>query len=167
MGRKTTYCLILLLLVSCSSSRKSWVESAEHIDIERQMQMFESMHSMTYGIDVLNRWDSVWHNAVFTFRIYDTSMPDSCGVHPILAEGEMHVDGGSVSAINETMELQDTITFDAGTMAEENILDDNQSVSASDSEHKICEPWQWGVLGLLFLLLSIAFWVLNNKSTNK
>ena len=158
--------LCLLILCACSSNKQIQHSTDKELSIKEKIGLNKiSSSNASYFSEAL-LWDSAWHNAILNFRIYDTSRPDSTGGCPLLAEGEVEVNGGK---IKENLNYGFSVNSEKDSLyssSDTEIKEQEKDKKFVKTKRSICQPYQWWVLGILALLNGALIIFLRYKTKN-
>lgn len=146
------YTLLMATLVACNSSKKSCLEVDNNL--QTNMTRLYDKHEIAKLQSNYKsfKMDSVWHNTIMKFRIYDTSRYDSATKSsPVVAEGSVRSIGTSTSEVNMEVEQNEVDENDEAsndiTSTEEN------SKIRSDERKSIFSTKEWAAIIVLYLIL--------------
>lgn len=162
---KYIWTIICIALLSSCSMQRSVTERLDHrIDYDRYSTLSIDSLVSTMSASSFVRWDSAWHNAVLSFRIFDTSRTDSMGISPVLADGELVWNGGSTSQKQSKDSISQLVEMILNNEESEN----NNEVIFIDKESKSkfgnYPAWFWAGFVAAAILLGLMIMELNRNN---
>lgn len=157
MNKVIMIIIALTALTSCWATKRTRAETRT-IDKVEVAQSDIQICRMSTDTRHLVSWDSVWHNMILQFRIYDTTNPDSSGVCPVVMDGTLTSSGGELATteVSKADSVTQCVIVESKDSTE--VKADEEIYEVKEQETEINWLTKVGMLSMIIvLLLKLSF----------